>query len=694
MPEVREPEQSAPEQATPFQILSDIATDAEQYDYLRFARYADALAFLIDQKGTATPLIMAISAPWGAGKTTLANLVEEQLKESVAWDRQHIICRFNAWKHDDAENLGAAFAADVANRANSDRHVWHKVWSPLPSPMLKPEQRWRRRLGIIAASAIIALIIVWIGHRTDVITALMIPTKSRWPAAAAKVPGFASILILTFAFAFVFPKIFSGMRSLARFIDHPGAEAARGSIDLVRDQLGKLIHQATHGERRFIIFVDDLERCRPPRAVEVCEVASQLLNHKDVVTVLVADMQTIARSAAIKYRELEIPNSQQADIGAYAQYGRAYLEKLVQIQFDLPPPSSEQLKAMLLADRRGSDSKAGTSERPVSVPDTNPASRSRSSSPGNVTFRDAPTRLPWISYGFAGLLAAIWGFVFGFYSSGFYDSAGQSSFQSKLFSFFSGFVVATFAFFSIAFAVIVAVRTRIAEGRARKRAQENRARIDKMTAGLKWTMTIDDAVKEVAVKGLQDPIEEKAARLDFLTRIVNTWLAEGTISVEPKGKASISYVRKRIFVHWLGLLQQQIVASTIDDLVYKFLPERPRGAKRLLNQVRLMMVIALSRDLFKKKLDLSEKEQAVRLGKWLVLLERWPNVADFMRHNQDQISRLEISDDLASTEWREKIGGIDDIENLRRLLNLNLTPPPFGDIRDLLLLGGMPSSPL
>ena len=83
MPEVVQPEQSASEQVAPFQILSDMATDAEQYDHLRFARYADALAFLIDQKETATPLIMAISAPWGAGKTTLANLVEEQLRESI-----------------------------------------------------------------------------------------------------------------------------------------------------------------------------------------------------------------------------------------------------------------------------------------------------------------------------------------------------------------------------------------------------------------------------------------------------------------------------------------------------------------------------------------------------------------------------------------------------------------------------------
>jgi len=51
-----------------------------------------------------------------------------------------------------------------------------------------------------------------------------------------------------------------------------------------------------------------------------------------VVTVLIADMDTIARSAAIKYRALELPGSGDADTGAYDEYGRAYLQKLVQLQ--------------------------------------------------------------------------------------------------------------------------------------------------------------------------------------------------------------------------------------------------------------------------------------------------------------------------------------------------------------------------
>ena len=95
-----------------------------------------------------------------------------------------------------------------------------------------------------------------------------------------------------------------------------------------------------------MVFVDDLDRCRPPRAVDVCEVVSQLLDHDDVVTVLVGDMDTIARSAAIKYRALELPTPGDADMAAYEEYGRSYMEKLVQLQFDLPQPTEEQLREL------------------------------------------------------------------------------------------------------------------------------------------------------------------------------------------------------------------------------------------------------------------------------------------------------------------------------------------------------------
>jgi hypothetical protein len=151
----------------------------------------------------------------------------------------------------------------------------------------------------------------------------------------------------------VWSKLFAIGQAAANFVDDPRSEAAKGSMADVKRQLGKIIRQATGDGRRLVIFVDDLERSRPPRAVDVCETASQLLGHEGVVTILVADMEAIAAAAAIKYADLEGKYVAQASSGSTSEalletYGRLYLEKIVQIQFDLPPPEREALTAMVL----------------------------------------------------------------------------------------------------------------------------------------------------------------------------------------------------------------------------------------------------------------------------------------------------------------------------------------------------------
>lgn len=327
--------------------VSDAPSGTAKQDHLGYGPYAEALAFLIDWKCSKPPLTVAISGPWGAGKTSLARLVQEQLKVHGDWDDDHIICEFSAWKHDDAPSLGAAFAAKVAQSANEERHWWRRLIHPLPSRMLTPEQRWRRQLYVILASLSAAVGLVLGPDTREIITVAAQPTGAHWINAERAAHGFGlTLIIILAALAFIYPKIFSGTKAVARFIHDPKSEAARGSIDSVSKQLGGLIASATRGHRRFVVFVEDLDRCRPPRAVEVCEVVSQLLDQDDVVTVLVGDMDAIARSAAIKYRALELPAPGDADVAVYEDYGRSYIEKLVQLRFDLPPPSEENLREL------------------------------------------------------------------------------------------------------------------------------------------------------------------------------------------------------------------------------------------------------------------------------------------------------------------------------------------------------------
>ena len=340
------------------EMLADGALEDEAADYLGFGAYANALAELIDNPKTATPLTLAISAPWGAGKTSLGKLVDARLTRNAAErrTRPHAIVWFNAWKNDGAPNLGAAFAADISRQVGRKRPLFWRLLSPLPAPFLSPSGRWWRRLVMAAALLITVFVFVLLTHGLrDLVLG---DTASRRLNTVQREVGttLASAVAVLAASYVVFGYVFRAARAVASYVGDPRAEAARGSMDDVSNQLGRLFKHATgrwrRRGRRVVIFVDDLERCKPPRAVEVCEVATQLLAHPNVVIVLLADMTVIAASAEIKYAQLEQGKGEGSKPGAY---GRLYLQKLIQIEFALPPASRDQLSAMLLAENVSRD---------------------------------------------------------------------------------------------------------------------------------------------------------------------------------------------------------------------------------------------------------------------------------------------------------------------------------------------------
>jgi hypothetical protein len=606
-----------------FQILADTPVKDVDADLLEFAPYAEALALLIDQKSTSTPLILAISAPWGTGKTTLAQIVQQELKHIGEWDERHITCWFNAWQHDDAPHLGAAFAAVVAREANRHRRWWRRLLSPLPSLMIGAEQRWRRKVAVLGLSLVIGLLLVLGPGVGKLVRAMAEPSGDHWKAAKDETSGAAlSLLVILAALIFVVPKVFSTTRAIGRFIEDPTSEAAKGSIASVRDQLGGLIRQATRGERRFIIFVDDLERCRPPRAVEVCEVASQILAHKGIVTVLIADMNAIAISAAIKYRQYEMPvNSAGSESGSEAAalegYGRAYLQKLVQIQFELPYPTRSQVEAMLTPPR-----------------ETATGSGLQSNSRLDGTALSARAKLVLavllplvVTLSTLAAAAILWG--------------GD---EPPVFAALVGLVVA----------ILTAVASALVDQWQRQRSRRNRMELD----------------REIRVSS-----ESGAVREEVVSRVTHK-----------TGRGESETKRRYLSLQ----LAESGITQTVNAVVFGHLPQRPRAAKRLLNQARLLIIIAMGRGLFDDK----ERQHRVaeELGKWIVLRERWPGLMRSVEREPSILQGLEEAKGTSTLDELAKSRGLPEIEDKNDLLKLlQASPHVAARLSRLVLLSGSPS---
>ena len=86
--------------------------------------------------------------------------------------------------------------------------------------------------------------------------------------------------------------------------------------------------------RAIVVFIDDLDRCTDDVIVNVCEAVKLYLDGPGLIFVLACDLSVIARSTSARAR------------GGTTE-GRAYLEKIVQVAYRVPPPEERQVKELI-----------------------------------------------------------------------------------------------------------------------------------------------------------------------------------------------------------------------------------------------------------------------------------------------------------------------------------------------------------
>jgi hypothetical protein len=71
--------------------------------------------------------------------------------------------------------------------------------------------------------------------------------------------------------------------------------------------------------------------------------------------------------------------------------------------------------------------------------------------------------------------------------------------------------------------------------------------------------------------------------------------------------------------------------------ISEYLPALPRSAKRLFNHLRILLIIAEQKHMFGGQPEL----HARHLGKWAVLLERWPELGSALTADPRRLAQLE-----------------------------------------------------
>ncbi len=309
---------------------NDQATDDDQLD---FDPYVETLFSIIADPDTKTPLTVGIFGDWGAGKTSLLLMLRKRLEEQ-AGKGPHLTVWFNAWKYDREDSLWRALLlrvvdalrASIEERSKNGDNAAKKEVTTALAELDELEQTLYHAVEHEEKG----------GLQVDFAKLLIGSAETGLKALIATIPGLSLAASVVEELTKDISK--TGPSKLMQAFERERIKsrvAQLGSMEQFSRRFEHLV--AAHvTDGRLIVFIDDLDRCLPEKAIGVLEAIKLFLDVENAVFVIAVDRDIIARGIRVKYDKI----ASEID-------GTRYLEKIVQLPFDLPPLELDDLQAFV-----------------------------------------------------------------------------------------------------------------------------------------------------------------------------------------------------------------------------------------------------------------------------------------------------------------------------------------------------------
>lgn len=269
--------------------------------------------------------LVHLHAPWGMGKTSLLNFLRKELGPDS--DDPWIAIEFNAWRHQRiappwwwlmsalyAEGRTQLWAIDKlrAFRFVAREWVW-RLWIGWP------------RFLILVTVLLGAAAVWWFGWIDDL-----------W-ARDTESSTLTGIVLAITAIVAPIVTLWAVVRGAGRWLLTASPRGARAFVDQTRDPMATVQEHFADLVRWLgrpvIILVDDLDRCRGDKVVELLEGIQTLFRDQPVAYVVAADRDWLSDSYQAEYGEFVSANDEPG-----RPLGYLFLEKTFQLSVTLPPP--------------------------------------------------------------------------------------------------------------------------------------------------------------------------------------------------------------------------------------------------------------------------------------------------------------------------------------------------------------------
>ncbi len=350
---------------------SDRVIGWDDPDALGLKPLAMQVSMFLRNAQTEPPLVLGVAGGWGSGKSSLMNLLCEDLQR-----RGTSAVKFNAWHHQSEEHLLAALFEAVRTRAIPRMWTMRGLWfrARLIGPRLRNQMLAALPVLLLLVVAVIvgALLIteeqgqaIWKGSKEywDSLKeekgewtlgnysflavpglgglALFVWLRSLWVALPVKpaslLKNFASLWRITgfadrLSFRFKFGRAFGEVCTALRMPGVPG----------------------------LVIFIDDLDRCQAESVLSIFEAVNYLVTVGDCIVVMGFDRAQVEHSIGAELKDIadgipdrEIPfNFGGEKDGKRRAYARHYMEKLINLEITIPQMTPQAAAELAEAGER------------------------------------------------------------------------------------------------------------------------------------------------------------------------------------------------------------------------------------------------------------------------------------------------------------------------------------------------------
>ncbi|EGV52579.1 P-loop NTPase fold protein [endosymbiont of Riftia pachyptila] len=276
-----------------------VKDSASRDDRLDFASFINPLAHRIlasDQHNT--PLTIGIFAQWGMGKSSIMHMLQQRLK-----DECHTVW-FDPWKYHSREEVWKGLALELVHKI-TDRDSATRQYK-------------RRQQGIKLSLA-------------KLLWGRLLGTPGIELVHAAQQEPWSPEFLHQFE---------QNIGLLIQEVTRPNSRSPlrQRVLHQIRKPFDTLLQSkpAPRVRRLVVLFVDDLDRCLPDAAATVLEALKLVLNQPNMIVVMGIAEQELSRAVYALYSKLLNTDREKLD----PEWGKRYIEKLIQIPFPVPQVTS------------------------------------------------------------------------------------------------------------------------------------------------------------------------------------------------------------------------------------------------------------------------------------------------------------------------------------------------------------------